>query len=287
VDTSGQSIWVMQLKSTVVRYMDLAYSSNSFYMSGVYQDQLTIGSDILNSNGGRDGFVVSFDSSGQVNWMKSFGGDESDVFINIESISSDKLLVAGAALSDFIVDGLDFTNFSDTPQENGFTLLLDTTGMAHCIYSLPSADVSRSFVAHVSTDTIWQVGLYQGDVTVGDTTFYCSGNCQASFFIAKTCMGCSELIKLDIEETTTSQPTLFIYPNPSNTQTQLSYRSPQGTRPALQLRDMLGRTVQTLQLPSHEGTYTLDAAGLGAGVYFCSLVSGAEVLATEKLVVQR
>lgn len=78
-----------------------------------------------------------------------------------------------------------------------------------------------------------------------------------------------------------------VYPNPFSTQTQLSYRNPQGTRPKLQLRDMLGRTVQTLQLPSNEGTYTLDAAGLGAGVYFCSLVNGTEVLATEKLSVIR
>ena len=92
---------------------------------------------------------------------------------------------------------------------------------------------------------------------------------------------------IGVHEIANESHSLSVFPNPSNTPTQLSYRSPQGTRPTLQLRDMLGRTVQTVQLLSHEGTYTLDAAGLGAGVYFCSLVSGAEVLATEKLVVQR
>lgn len=73
------------------------------------------------------------------------------------------------------------------------------------------------------------------------------------------------------------------YPNPATTQTQLTYHAPQGAKPTLQLSDMLGRLVKTVQLPSYEGTYTLDASGLGAGVYFCTLLNGTEVLATQKL----
>jgi len=74
---------------------------------------------------------------------------------------------------------------------------------------------------------------------------------------------------------------LAIYPNPTATQTKLTYNTPQG-KPTLQVADMLGRVVQTVQLPSHEGTYTLDAGTLGTGVYFCTLLSGTEVVATQK-----
>lgn len=86
---------------------------------------------------------------------------------------------------------------------------------------------------------------------------------------------------------TEEEEAVRVYPNPFSTQTQLNYHTLQGTRPVLQLTDMLGRTVQTLQLPSHEGTYTLDATELGTGVYFCTLLNGTEALATQKLSVVR
>lgn len=73
------------------------------------------------------------------------------------------------------------------------------------------------------------------------------------------------------------------YPNPSTGLFNLAYQFEVGVQPTLQLRDMLGRMVKTAQLPSNKGTYTLDASGLGAGVYFCTLLNGTEVLATQKL----
>jgi|GEM_PF-2284828 len=87
-----------------------------------------------------------------------------------------------------------------------------------------------------------------------------------------------------INEQPIRENALTIYPNPTTTQTKLTYSTPQG-RPTMQLADMLGRVVHKVQLPSHEGSYTLDASTLGTGVYFCTLLSGAEVVATQKLVV--
>jgi hypothetical protein len=216
--------------------------------------------------------------------MKSFGGDESDVFINIESISSDRLLVAGAATSNFNVDGLDFTNFSNTPQENAFTLLLDTSGMAHCISSLPSADVSRSFVAHISTDTLLQVGLFQMDVTVGDTTFYCSGNCGASFFLAKTCMGCFELIKLDIEEPLTNTQTLLIYPNPASQSIRMEVAGNSQEVNAVEVIDMLGHAVLQHRL-APTGQH-IDISGLASGIYTLAATLQSGETLRQRLVVQ-
>lgn len=73
------------------------------------------------------------------------------------------------------------------------------------------------------------------------------------------------------------------YPNPSANEVKIEYKMPFGAFGTLMVADELGRMVQTVQPPANEGTYTLDASGLGAGVYFCTLLSGAEVLATKKL----
>jgi len=78
---------------------------------------------------------------------------------------------------------------------------------------------------------------------------------------------------------------LTIWPNPSSSQSRIGYKTPVGIHPILEMRDMLGRVVHKVQLPTNEGTYTLDASTLGTGVYFCTLLSGADVVATQKLVV--
>lgn len=78
---------------------------------------------------------------------------------------------------------------------------------------------------------------------------------------------------------------LKTYPNPSANEVMVEYSVPFGTYGTLRFTDELGRVVQTVQLSGHQGTYTLDVATLGTGIYFCSLVSGVEVLATQKLVV--
>jgi hypothetical protein len=84
-----------------------------------------------------------------------------------------------------------------------------------------------------------------------------------------------------------SHGSLKTYPNPTANEVKLEYHVPFGMQGALRFTDELGRVVQTVQLPTNEGTYTLDASTLGTGVYFCSLLSGAEVLVTQKLSVMR
>jgi hypothetical protein len=84
-----------------------------------------------------------------------------------------------------------------------------------------------------------------------------------------------------------TQSSLKTFPNPTTQEVKVEYHVPFGMQGALRFTDELGRTVQTVPLPSHEGSYTLDASTLGTGVYLCTLLSGAEVLATQKLSVIR
>ena len=118
-----------------------------------------------------------------------------------------------------------------------------------------------------------------GVVEFEGQTYTAQGN--YDLLVIKTCLPCDTLNS--INEQAYSEVVMSAHPNPFTTQSQLTYRTPQGMRPVLQVTDMLGRTVQTVPLPSHEGTYTLEAAGLGTGVYFCNLVNGTEVLATQKI----
>jgi len=271
-DTSGDVIWVSQLISGSVRELAIECITNEVLLAGTFQEQMTVGTDVVNANGSRDGFVASFDSSGSVDWIRSIGGTLNDAVTRIEKVTDNLFLLSGSAMSDFVVDGHGFLNHSMVGQWNAFTLLVNPEGAIQCINPIPSSDESQVWVSHIVADTVWQVGLYQSDVMVGDTTFNCPMPCGASFFVAKTCMGCSDLIKLDIPETITTQPSLHIYPNPASQSIKVeatgnpALGGTGSTQPtAITITDMLGHAVLHHQAQGHE--QHIDISGLANGIY--------------------
>ena len=53
-------------------------SQNNVYVSGVFHESVTIGTDTLNSNGGQDNLLTKLDSDGNPLWATSFGCDTGD-----------------------------------------------------------------------------------------------------------------------------------------------------------------------------------------------------------------
>lgn len=283
-DSSGSVLWSQQLKSNRVRPSDVAIFNDQLTISGFFKESLVIQQTTINSSGNSDAVLLSFDVNGNLLKTKSFGGFDGDEIGNLTVISEELLGLGGHSQSEmFNVDELEFVNPDFNPgndNSNMFYGVCDTGFVMQCFGYLESTLESRGFMEQISEDTILIVGSFGSDLPIGDTTLLTTGG---STFVVKTCMGCNELIKLDAPTIEKSVVQFVISPNPFTTQTQLNYHVPQGSRPTLQLTDMLGRVVQTVQLPGHEGSYTLQAAGLGTGVYFCSLVSGSEVLVTQKL----
>jgi hypothetical protein len=204
-----------------------------------------------------------------------------DYFI-LRTSGNNLLVIGGFSQSSFNVGDDILVNPGD---EDIFLATYNlSNGEGICAESYHGDGVEIGLTLSSLDDTVYVQGLFTNDVILDGMTISPLGN--QDLFIWKTCVPCNSLT-VSGKTLTERSIKLRVYPNPFTTQTKLTYRTPQGTRPMLHLTDMLGRTVQTVQLAGHEGTYTLEAAGLGTGVYFCSLVNGAEVLATTKLVVQR
>ena len=287
MDTTGTIGWSRQFISERVIPLAVKAKAGNVLVTGLSRTPMSINGLTINGNGGADGFVVSLNFSGVAESAKSVGGEDTELLDHIELVENNLYLVSGYSNStSFQVDGLEFQNVANEPgwyNQNHFALVLDTELKADCMYYTESTNSSlgdETNFNHISADTIWIVSGFVEELPIGDTTLYSTGG---TTFIAKTCMGCDELIRLDAPTIEEEESQFTVYPNPFTTQTQLNYRTPQGSKPTLQLTDMLGRVVQSVQLPNNEGTYTLQAATLGTGIYFCSLVSGVEVLATEKL----
>lgn len=279
-DSSGDAMWVRQLISGTVRELAVECINNEVLLAGVFQEQMTVGTNALNANGSRDGFIALFDSLGSVEWIRSIGGVQNDAVAQIEKVTDELFLLSGRAVSDFVIDGNEFINSSTVGQGTAFTLLMDIEGVVRCINPFPSSDESHIWVSHVSADTVWQVGLYQSDVTVGDTSFNCPMPCGASFFVAKACMGCNELIRLDMP--TYEKPIIQFeaYPNPTTNFININLSANQKPA-AIGMLDMLGREV--LRQPFAP---QIDLSSLLAGNYVLAVYTEDGVL-RKRVVISR
>lgn len=74
---------------------------------------------------------------------------------------------------------------------------------------------------------------------------------------------------------------LDVYPNPFNPITTISYQIPKPMKTKIELFDISGRYIQTLQeLPRQSGSHTcrLDGSNLSSGVYFIRLLAGSRIM---------
>ena len=74
------------------------------------------------------------------------------------------------------------------------------------------------------------------------------------------------------------------YPNPFNLETTFSFKS-NLTPDTIEIYDLNGKRVQTLNIPQGETTFTLTSKHFSNGIYFAKLISNKNVVATHKIVV--
>jgi hypothetical protein len=284
--TDGAIEWIQQSDggglSAIVENIVFDDEGN-IYLSGRFNTNTISFQNIQTQNNGQyDYFILRTSSSGVPEWITSSDGSGFEVAYGIAISGNNLLVIGGFSQSSFNVGDDILVNPGD---EDIFLATYNlSNGEGICAESYHGDGVEIGLTLSSLDDTVYVQGLFTNDVILDGMTISPLGN--QDLFIWKTCVPCNSLT-VSGKTLTERSIKLRVSPNPTTTHTQISYRTPQGTRPMLHLTDMLGRTVQTVQLAGHEGTYTLDASALGTGVYFCSLVNGAEVLATQKLSVIR
>lgn len=257
-------------------------SDGRFYSKAIYENVFEMQGFWTESQGNRDILVLTQDiNSGRIIEGRSFGELESDAILHVLE-NSDRVVVSGTFRSVHVeFNGIAVDNANEVGMP--YVVIMDTMFKGQCRLELDADNQSKVFQSELIGDTLYSLLSVTTSTHIEDISLSALGGFDLA--LVKTLLPCSRMTAVPTSEPPPNQFSLT--PNPFTTHAQLTYKSPQGTRPTLQLTDMLGRVVQTVQLPSNEGTYTLKAVGLGTGVYFCSLLSGTEVLATEKLMIEQ
>jgi Secretion system C-terminal sorting domain len=96
----------------------------------------------------------------------------------------------------------------------------------------------------------------------------------------------SQMLMIKQQQTPTGKATLIAYPVPATNSCTLSFTcyAPNAT---LQVIDVMGNQIQSIQLNNTNGTEVIDISSLPTGIYFCLLKHGKEVLAQQRILVTR
>ncbi len=220
-----------------------------------------------------DGFIVSYDSSGNFRWVHHVGGGTSDEIVFSLAENSD---------GDVFATGDGNTGFF-------LTKLEAHTGTSLALYE-EGLDIAFGYEAVISpSNNMYLTGkVFQDsiDVDFGNTNhfivFYPNSSGDESLFLAK--YNASQVptgVRNDTEGTIPSEFQLEQnYPNPFNPSTQINFSIPDKSFVTLKVYNIQGEEVATLiQEELLAGIFSVEwsAANLPSGVYVYSMIANNKV----------
>lgn len=97
-DASGNVIWA---KSAGGAYEDIAYGlsidtvNHQIYMTGQIDDYSYFGTNYIGAAGNRDVFITAYDMNGNVDWVRSYGGNQRDIGYAIANDNNGNIFTTG------------------------------------------------------------------------------------------------------------------------------------------------------------------------------------------------
>jgi len=294
-NTDGQAIWA---KASQGDRSDIGngittYGRNSVYVTGSFSsDSLTFAPYTIYNNNippplDSTSFVVKFDGSGNVQWLR--GSTQvpqvtGDIGYGVATGPNGNLYVSGSfpPLPGYIYFGNERLTPPGPVNDPMYILTYDSAGNLLCASVLSSGgDDQNSICADREGSAYIGGDLQISPFNIGSTSLPLVGN--ESTFVAK--FNCGKL-PTDIE-VANGEKLLMVYPNPCSTVAHFKYIA--GTDPGnaeLVIYDLLGRPKISCPLSGSAGEISLNTHDLSSGVYFCSVLQNRCVVTTTRLVIQ-
>ena len=275
-DSSGNVMWATSAGGTDDDegfYVATDPSGNA-YITGYYASQYIIfDSYILNNTGGDNSFLVKYDSSGNVVWLKNIGGAGTEKGYCIAMDGSNKVCVTGgftSALLSFDTITVQQPAVFNDPM---FIAEYDSSGHALWVKALGSGGDDNSGVTSSPSGCLYIGGDFEtlNSFIIGNDSLHLSGG--EDVFVAKLCYSDSGQ---GISEISTTKE-FILYPNPFEDEFtvaasppgplkgEMAANSPLGGGGEFILFDVFG---QVLLRRSFINSATINTEQLARGMYF-------------------
>lgn len=148
------------------------------FITGVFENNATYGTNTLSSSGDVDFFVGTLDTTGTFGWMTQGGSTGQDNCSSIDiNASGDRLYVAGSWVGSMNFGGQLYTA---NVVNDAFIGYLDTAGNLDTLYVLSGTGPDFIYdLQSVDDDYLVFAGRFGGDLAFGDTTLVSNGNYDA------------------------------------------------------------------------------------------------------------
>lgn len=277
-DTSGNVIWAKNAGGTV---SDIGYSiavdtSGNTYIAGSFNSTtIGFGSTTLISAGYDDIFLAKYDALGNVIWAKSVGGTSFDYATSISVDASENTYVTGS----FWSSPLTFGSTILTNAGGGDIFIAKYAASGNVIWAKSAGgigdDDGRSVAIDASGNTFITGYFMSPSIAFGLATLTTAGG-GGDIFIAKlgNTTGINELSNLI---------SIYVFPNPSNGNFQLTIANAQFTKGELEIYNVIGEKVFQSEIFESKSEINLN---LPAGLYFYKIKNTAEIIGTGKIIIQ-
>jgi hypothetical protein len=156
----------------------------SVYITGGFLDNVTFDSVVLTGAGGGDVFVAKYDSSGNLLWAKSAGGENSEGSGSITSDPDGNIFITGSIGGDATFGTIPVSGIGGL--SDIYVAKLDSSGNFQWVRNSGAlANESGLAIALDDFGNIYVTGSFTGSFTFGSTTLSTSSRFDGDFLILK------------------------------------------------------------------------------------------------------
>lgn len=166
-DSSGNVIWSTS-KNNGTGHAVTTDAENSVYVAGSYQGTLNLGSVSLGISDSLDAFIAKYDSTGQLQWGKSIGGNSFDIALSLATDAHNDVYVSGFFDSDSL--RLTNTTYYNAGYSDDFLLKVNSNGDE--IWSKALSGIGDDLIYDITCDQnggVYIAGEYWGTTLLLDT----------------------------------------------------------------------------------------------------------------------
>ncbi|MBK5285213.1 MAG: SBBP repeat-containing protein [Bacteroidia bacterium] len=266
-DSSGNVLWAQRAggsdgdNSTGI----VTDGNGNAYLTGWFAStSITFGTTTMNNAGIYDMFIAKYDSSGNVLWAKSAGGNNWDKGLGISADASGNTFVTGFFVSTSITFGTTTLSnpflytkiFIVKYNSNGIVLWVKAAGGS-------GGQVWGSDVVADVNGNIYITGAFNNSsIVFGTTTLYNDGDPFNDVFLAKLAYNTT-----GINETETFTSGILVFPNPAGN--ELRIKNPELRIESIVVWDMFCKIAISYQPSANsQKPIILDVSKLNPGIYF-------------------
>lgn len=284
----GEVTWATRFGGVGNEYnRGLAVAPNGdIYLTGSFEDEILVGTDILTSAGFSDIYIAKLSSDGSPVWGRAIGGNGFDFGESVAVDNAGNVYGSGYANETITVEtGNGTESYSSAGDNDAYLVVYDPEGNLKSFELAGNTNRDQGAGVDVNNvaDRVAVSGWFRSSITIGDETFEGSGG--NDVFIAWGEPFGS--VSTEDDFAANDPLSLTAYPNPSSNTVILQFLGSDHDNVHISLFDMLGRLVQTIHdgpLPS--SSIEFDVTAFATGSYILRAQTDSEMTVTRITVVR-